>query len=286
MNILSIQSHVVFGHAGNAAAVFPMQRLGAEVWPIHTVQFSNHTEYGHWTGQVFPAPHVQDLVDGIAARGAFANCAAVLSGYMGDASLGHVILDAVARARAANPAAIYLCDPVMGNPVKGCVVRPEIPPFMRQHTVPAADIATPSALELDMLSGTTVVTFEDVLTATAQIHALGPKIVVVKGLRYSDKDPEVEQLLASGPEGVWLVTTPRLPIEKHLVGAGDVIAGTFLVSYLASHDVPYSLVRAAECMYAVAEATHAAGAWELQLIAAQDRLVTPTTRFTAEKIAP
>src|ERR1700722_15662272 len=50
MNILSIQSWVSYGHVGNASAVFPLQRLGAEVWAINTVQFSNHTGYGHWTG--------------------------------------------------------------------------------------------------------------------------------------------------------------------------------------------------------------------------------------------
>ncbi len=285
MNILSIQSHVVFGHAGNAAAVFPMQRLGAEVWPIHTVQFSNHTEYGHWTGQVFEAAHVQSLVEGIAARGCFETCDAVLSGYMGDVSLGEVILDAVKRAKAANPEALYLCDPVMGNPIKGCVVRPEIPPFMKAHTVPAADIATPSSLELEVLSGITVRSFEDVLTATRQIHALGPRIVVVKGLRYDTQPASSDQLLVSSDEGIWVVTTPHFPIEKHLVGAGDLIAGTFLVNYLQSRLVAKSLERAAECMYAVAEATYHAKAWELQIVAAQEQLVNPTTRFSAEKIA-
>lgn len=38
-NILAIQSHVVYGHAGNSAAEFPMRRLGANVWPLNTVQF-------------------------------------------------------------------------------------------------------------------------------------------------------------------------------------------------------------------------------------------------------
>ncbi len=57
LNILSIQSHVAYGHVGNASAVFPMQRLGCEVWPIHTVQFSNHTGYKEgWTGASMTGP--------------------------------------------------------------------------------------------------------------------------------------------------------------------------------------------------------------------------------------
>ena len=60
-NILAIQSHVVYGHAGNSAAEFPMRRLGANVWPLNTVQFSNHTQYGKWTGCVMPPSHLTEI---------------------------------------------------------------------------------------------------------------------------------------------------------------------------------------------------------------------------------
>ena len=111
MNILSIQSWVAYGHVGNASAVFPLQRLGAEVWSINTVQFSNHTGYGHWTGQVYTGEAVRELVDGIAARDVLRHCDAVLSGYMGDAGIGEAILHAVdpraaRRTRARSIAAI------------------------------------------------------------------------------------------------------------------------------------------------------------------------------------
>ena len=97
MNILSIQSHVAYGHVGNAAAVFPMQRLGHEVWPIHTVQFSNHPGYGGFRGASFDAALIDACVEGIAERGALARCDAVLSGYLGGAETGDAILRAVAR---------------------------------------------------------------------------------------------------------------------------------------------------------------------------------------------
>ena len=106
MNILSIQSHVAYGHVGNAAAVFPIQRMGHDVWPIHTVQFSNHTGYGAWRGQVFDAGLIGDCVLGIAERGVLGSCDGVLSGYMGSADTGSAILDGVGRVRAANPAAL------------------------------------------------------------------------------------------------------------------------------------------------------------------------------------
>ena len=110
MNILSIQSHVAYGHVGNAAATFPLQRLGAEVWPIHTVQFSNHPGYGGWRGEVFGASLIRELLQGIEERGVLSSCDGVLSGYMGSAEIGAAILDAVRRIKSTNGKARYGCD--------------------------------------------------------------------------------------------------------------------------------------------------------------------------------
>src|SRR5437868_5794790 len=174
MNILSIQSHVAYGHVGNAAATFPLQRIGVEVWPIHTVQFSNHTGYGAWTGRVFEAALIGELVDGIAARGVLGTCDGVLSGYMGSADTGAAILDAVARVKAANPSARYCCDPVIGDVGRGVYVRADVPEFMRECALPAADIVTPNQFELDLLSGTATATLAGALSAVEGLRARGP----------------------------------------------------------------------------------------------------------------
>src|SRR5690606_5837667 len=135
MNLLSIQSHVAFGHVGNAAATFPLQRIGVEVWPIHTVQFSNHTGYGAWTGQVFDAGLIGEVVRGIEERGALGTCGGVLSGSRGAAATGEAILDAVTRVKGANPQARYCCDPVIGDVESGVFVRDGIPEFMKSRAV-------------------------------------------------------------------------------------------------------------------------------------------------------
>src|SRR4051794_41867657 len=115
VNVLSIQSHVAYGHAGNASAVFPLQRLGIEVWPVHTVQFSNHTGYGEWTGRVFDGQAVDEVVQGIADRGVLGSCDAVLSGYLGSADIGHAVVQAVSEGRAANPPPLYCFGPGIGR---------------------------------------------------------------------------------------------------------------------------------------------------------------------------
>lgn len=285
LNILSIQSHVVYGHAGNAAAVFPLQRLGCEVWPLNTVNFSNHTQYGEWTGSVFSADDITSIVDGIEARGVLASCDAVLSGYMGDVTLGGVILDAVKRVRAANPKAVYLCDPVMGDVEGGCVVRPEIPPFLCAHAVPAADIVTPNPFELSELSGMRVGNIGDGVAAARKVIAMGPRIVVITSLEEDDGTSGEVEMLAITKDAAWRVATPRLPAERPFVGSGDMAAGVFLAHYLHGATVADALGRMAAAVFAVIDATHKAGEWELRLIAAQDEIVEPGRTFPVEKIA-
>ena len=151
--ILSIQSWVATGHVGNAAAMFPLQRLGAEVWAVHTVQFSNHPGHGGFAGQVFGGAAVREVVDGIEARGLLGACDAVLSGYLGDAGTGGAVLHAVDRVRALNPAALYCCDPVIGDTGKGVFVRAGIPELLAAQAVPRADVLTPNQFELEHLTG-------------------------------------------------------------------------------------------------------------------------------------
>src|SRR5829696_4425402 len=219
MNILSIQSHVAYGHVGNAAAVFPMQRLGVEVWPIHTVQFSNHTGYGAWTGRVFDGAAIAELVEGIAHRGVLAQCDGVLSGYMGSAEIGAAILAAVAWLREANPGALYCCDPVIGE-------------FMRDEALPAADIVTPNQFELDFLSGLATGTLAQAKEAVAAVQRLGPRVVLVTSLHTAETPEDAIDLLAGEGGAFWRLRTPRLSLEVN--GAGDAIAALFLVHYARS----------------------------------------------------
>jgi pyridoxine kinase len=282
MNILSIQSHVAFGHVGNASAVFPMQRLGVEVWPIHTVQFSNHTGYGAWKGRVFDGPAIEDLVDGIAERGVLPQCDGVLSGYMGSADIGTAILSAVARVRAANPAALYCCDPVIGDVGRGVFVRPGIPEFMRGEAVPAADIVTPNQFELDFLSGLATGTLAAAKEAVAAVQRLGPRVVLVTSLHTAETPGDAIDLL-TGEGGVfWRLRTPRLSLEVN--GAGDAIAALFLVHYARSRSAATALGEAAASVYGLLRRTAEAGSREILLVAAQDELVSPTQRFAVERV--
>ncbi len=285
MKILSIQSSVAYGYVGNSAAVFPLQRLGHEVWPVLTVHFSNHTGYGEWRGPLLAPSDVADVIAGVADRGVLGEADAVLSGYQGDPAVGAVILDAVDRVKAANPAAVYCCDPVMGDVGRGMFVRPGIPEFMRDHVVPRADIITPNLFELAYLSGRslsgrTTRTLDEVLAAVDAVRATGPRDVLVTSV-LADDDGSLD-VVAVSDAGAWAVTTPLLPISPN--GGGDVTAALYLAHLHTTGSPAEALARTTSSVFAVLEATLAAGTRELQLVAAQDAIAVPPLTFEVRQL--
>jgi pyridoxine kinase len=279
--ILSIQSAVAYGHAGNSAATFPLMRMGVEVWPVLTVNFSNHTGYEGWRGPLIPASDVAEVIRGIDERGVLDRCDAVLSGYQGSAEIGRVVLDAVALVRRRNPGALYCCDPVMGDIGRGFYVQPEIPALIRDQVVPAADIVTPNQFELEFLTGLPVSSLTEVLAAARRLRERAPRIVLVTSV-LAAADPESVSMLAVTEDGAWSVSTPALP--QVFTGAGDVTAATFLASVLSGTDVPAALGRTAAVLYGLLSETHRLGRSELALVTAQDEFVSPTHHFEVRQL--
>ncbi|MGV1010120.1 MAG: pyridoxal kinase PdxY [Dermatophilaceae bacterium] len=276
MTILSIQSHVAYGYAGNSAAVFPLQRLGHEVHPVLTVTFSNHTGYGATRGPLIPPEDVAAVLAGVRERGAFPGVDAVLSGYLGAETMGSVVLDAVAQVKAANPAAVYCCDPVMGDVGRGFFVRDGIPEYLRDAVVPRADIVTPNQFELEYLAQQPVRSHRELRTAVERVRSSGPATVLVTSVLTEDTPPDTIQMACVADSGAWLVTTPLLDLVVR--GGGDTTAALFLAHTLT--DGPrVALSRTAATMYAVLHATWATGKDEMCLVAEQEAIAHPDEQF-------
>ncbi|MBS45079.1 MAG: pyridoxal kinase [Nocardioides sp.] len=278
MQILSVQSSVAFGHVGNSAAVFPLQRLGHEVWPVLTVHFSNHTGYGAWRGPMLSPDDVREVVTGIEERGAL-GVDAVLTGYQGDPAMGHVVLDTVARVRALNPDARWCCDPVMGDVGRGMFVKPGIPELMRDEVVPAADVITPNHFELDFLSGRTTTTLAEVLDAVDVVRATGPRDVLVTSVVHDGTAEGTIDVVAVSDAGAWAVTTPLLPITPN--GCGDLTAALYLAHLTTTGSPATALERTTSTVFAVLERTVALGRREIALVDSQDAIADPPATFTA-----
>jgi pyridoxine kinase len=280
--ILSIQSHVVYGHVGNSAAVFPLQRLGREVWPLMTVQFSSHTGYAGWRGRAFDADLIDECVSGLQAIGVLSGCAGLLTGYLGKAEIGEAALHALERVRAANGEAAYACDPVIGRVGRGSYVAAGVAEFLRDRAVPSATIATPNAFELEWLTGERAHDLQTARRAIAVLRERGPRVVVAKSLELDDTSADALDMLAGDEAGFWRLRTPKLSIAVN--GAGDLFAALFFHHWLETRTTPEALSHAASSVHGVVSATLAAGLRELSLIAAQDELTRPSQLFAAEAV--
>lgn len=280
--VLSIQSAVAYGHAGNSAAVFPLQRLGIDVWPVYTVNFSNNTDYGAWRGPLIPASDVWEVVQGVGDRGVLGDVDALLCGYLGTPEVGKVILDSYALVKEHNPGAILCADPVMGDIDRGFYARPGIPEFWRDHVVGRADVMTPNLFELQFLTGEVTESLDDVIAAARELRERGPEVVVVTSVVGADLDDDVMRILAVDADEAWEVTTPVL--DRKFTGSGDLTTAMFLAHWLRTGHLGEALGATASIVYSVLEATTAANHNELRLVDAQLDLVEPRHRFEAIRL--
>lgn len=284
-NVLSIQSHVVYGYAGNKAAVFPMQLLGIDTWALNTVQFSNHTQYGKWKGMVIPKEQIGEIAQGIAEIDALHECDAVLSGYIGAAEQGAEILAVVAKIKALNPNAVYFCDPVMGHPDKGCIVAPGVAEFLRDEAMAQADIIAPNLVELRELTGLPVENFEQAIEAINVILSKGPKRVLVKHLSRVGKDPSQFEMVLANQDGIYHISRPLHEfVGRDPVGVGDLTSGLFLANLLNGKSDLDAFEHTANAVNDVMSITQQSGKYELQIIKARNLIVNPENCYQAVKI--
>lgn len=284
LDILSIQSHVAYGYVGNRAAVFPLQRLGFDVTAINTVQFSNHTGYGSWQGDVMSAEHIEKIMQGLRDRDVLNNFIAVLSGYMGDVALGKIILDVVAEIKQKNPQLIYCCDPVMGDVGRGFFVREGIPQFFKEFVIPQADIITPNKFEAEFLSDMEITTMDKAVSACQHLSQLGSKIILITSLEVQETQADTIQMLVYSNNEAFVVTTPKFMFETPPNGSGDMTAAIFLGDYLKNKNLLQALSHVASSVFAVFKKTFEAKTRELQLIQAQDEIAKPVENFSIQRV--
>ena len=285
--ILSIQSAVAYGFAGNSAAVFPLRRAGLDVWPVLTVNFSNHSGYKAMRGPVIPADQVAEVVKGIDERGVLPGIDAVLTGYQGSPAIGTVILEAVALVKERNPAALYCADPVFGDVGRGIYVAEGIAEFMRDEVTPRADIMTPNLFELGFLTGLPTDTLGQTVEAARALRAMGPAVVLVTSVTDPSDSDDIIRMIALDQTCAYAVETPyihRDAFGSGYVGSGDLTTAIFLAHLLKGESLAQALAGTASVVYSILKKTDDLGLLELALVQAQDDVVAPTYTFAATPI--
>jgi pyridoxine kinase len=263
--VLSIQSEVVYGHVGNGAARFALQRLGFEVLALPTVLLSNHPGHGGMTGETIPAQKLKALLSGLAARGVFKNTIAILSGYLGEAAQAAVVAEAVQMVRRENPAAMYLCDPVFGDD-DGAYAKPGVAEAMARDVLPLADIVTPNRFELVSLTARQIA---DPASAVAAAKVLGRPETVVTSV---PMEGSTIGAIAVRGQSAWRAGGPKLDNVPN--GTGDLFSALYLGWRLKGAAPDRALGNATAAVHTLAADASANRRNELPLIAMQDALIS------------
>jgi pyridoxine kinase len=283
--ILTVQSHVVYGYVGNKVATFALQRLGNEVLPINTLQFSNHTGYEKWHGQVFTAEHVEDVIIGLKENDMLYQCNAIITGYIGDESIGEVVLSAVDEIKSQNKSAIYCCDPVMGDTEQGFYVNADVQKYMRLKAISNADIITPNQFEASALANQKIETLEDAQLVARKLFSLGPRIIVITSMFYSGMEFGAVANMVFDGINFYICQTPYIASMNNVSGTGDLFASVFLSHYLKGNEIEQVLQMTVSSVYSIIEASsNQKNLNELSVVDNQGYLLNPQHFFSVKKL--
>ena len=262
-------------------AVFTLQRMGHEVWPVYTLLFSNHPGHGDVGGQMLAPSLLSDIVAGLSRRGILERCEALLSGYLGQASSASVVSEALALVKMANPDVKFVLDPVIGDEETGVFVADDVIESIRTTLLGRADIVTPNVFELLLLAEVSGAEDGGLVQAADRLRAKGPRLVLVTGIEAGDGS--IGTMLV-GDEGAWQVDTPMLALGRRANGAGDFLGASFLGHLLQSGDLVVSLEQAVSSIFAALSHTASAGLSELDLINSQAEWMAPAQIFSARRL--
>ncbi len=268
MNILAISSQVVFGHVGNSAARFVLERLGHDVWAIPTTLLSHHPGHGKPAGRATPVDEIAAIVDSLAERCWLENLDAVMTGYFASAQQVEAAARAIGTIRAAKPDLPVLCDPIMGD--DGAIyVADGVPEALRDALVPLATMLTPNTFELAWLNGED---WRDVSEANIgdMTGRLKADEVVVTSV--GTGDPGRIAVVGTSP-GAKPHRVEHTRYENPPRGTGDVLAAGYLARRLDGKPPREALYGTTGAVAALIRRAVEDGAIELPLVAAQDLLL-------------
>lgn len=280
IDIISIQSQVVYGHAGNSAAVEPLRALGLRVAEIPTTLLSNAPVYPTTRGRVLPADWFGDLLRGAQERGLPGRARAVLSGYLGTASNGEALAHWLEEILPACPQLRFCLDPVLGDSHTGVYVEPGLPALVRDRLLRHAWLLTPNVFELGLLCGLDCVREDDCLAAARELLRDGPQWVVVHGI------PDASNMLitlAVSAHASYRVASRQLPID--VTGTGDVLAAMLVGFLLRGEAFPRALQRSIAGVHGALQETLRAQYEELEVqLAVPAALAVNIDQFAAVEI--
>lgn len=282
--ILSMQSHVVYGHAGNTAAIFPMQRLGHQTLALNLLQYSNHTGYGDWGGQAISVTELESVFAGLKKIDILKNIDGIITGYIGSAEQACVLANFIQEIKAQNPNAIYCCDPVIGDEHTGTYARPEVENAIKTHLIKHADILTPNKYELSLLTDQNITDLDSAIRACKLLNPTGTKKILATSITENPSKTGV-LLCESDNKKAHHIETKKYKLDYTVRGTGDVTAAMFLSHCLSGKSTIAALEQTTNAIHTIAKYSHQNNLTELGIIQCQEAIANPEIIYRAKELA-
>lgn len=263
VDVVSIQSQVVYGCVGNSVAVPALRALGLNVVPVPTVLLSNVPHYDTLHGGAIPTGWFAGFLADVERRNALTHARAVLLGYLGPPEQTRVLAEWLERILQEQPQLSLIVDPVIGDHDVGVYVDPGLPPLLRDRLMPLARGLTPNSFEFEQLVGRPLPTLTATIEAASEVLAAGPEWVVVTSAAPAEAP--------NGHTNVAVVTRDRAEVITHPVvatvakGTGDLFTAHLLGRTLLGDDLLTATRAAIEETVEVLERSGRLGCGELVL---------------------
>ncbi len=280
IDIISVQSQLVYGHAGNSAAVPPLRALGLRVAEIPTTLLSNAPFYATLRGRILPVDWFADLLLGASERALPQRARMLISGYFGSLANGEAFADWLEQILPQSPQLRYCLDPVIGDTHTGAYVEAGLEQVFVERLLPHAWLVTPNAFELGRLTGLPSLAQDEAITAARVLLERGPQWVLAHSV--AGAPGELVTLAVSG-DAVYRWSSPHLPVD--VAGTGDVLMALLVGFLLNGESFESAVGRALAGVHTALEATLAAGYEEFDILAAVPAALSSATRFHVERIA-
>lgn len=268
VDVLSIQSQVVYGTVGNNAALPVFARFGIRACAVPTVLFSNTPHYDSIHGGAIPPAWFAGYLEDLERRRALEQLRAVVLGYLGSPEQAEILADWLTDLRRRRPHVRISIDPVLGDTDSGLYVRPELAERYRGRLVACADLITPNQFELGYLSqsgGTCIASRQEaVIAARSLLKGRLKTVIVTSGP--GARAREIVNLVV-GAEGVGESRHPR--IDSDVKGTGDAFHAALNAGLLRGDPLE--------------KATRTAGDWVAQALAYTAAENSGELRFPPER---
>ncbi|MDR2154051.1 MAG: pyridoxine/pyridoxal/pyridoxamine kinase [Burkholderiaceae bacterium] len=261
IDVVSIQSQVVYGRVGNNAALPVLDAFGLMTAAVPTVVLSNTPHYPTLHGGALPPAWFDGYLQGLSDRGVMQSLKAVLCGYLGGPQQARALTGWIASIVQERNDLLIVIDPVLGDYDHGEYVDPGMADAYQHGLLTLADGLTPNSFELQRLTGLPVDDIDSAVVA-ARILLTGRTqwAVVTSALPKATPADQLSTLVVTRQRHE-VFRQPRM--DAFPKGTGDLFSAALLGHLLAGASVFEAAPLACELVASAVRRTQQARCAEL-----------------------